>query len=345
VRGEDHEHRTAIRRASSAPVWVVLALLGAIALLVLGNRDAGDGDGAVDGAATTVPATPTSETLTTTAPRDRPPIHGLTRTSRGLLPFSTAVAPMADSADAGPDDIEVVAGPIVTVDQVVVLDATQVLHIGAPGGSFRRGACCWDELHPSSEPRHVWGRLGDRVELLPLDDLDPPRRVTLDVGDADVLGPGTFGVVTVDDRNVVRWHRPSFEPSTVRLPGDRVAIDSGGERLLVAAPATTDQPARLEVWSTTGNGILHAHPLDDGASADGHLAPDGSVALVPAAGGWQVLDAATGAARGWLSKTGSRPVWVGGATYAAAVDRRLVVSDGGELPLRWPVLAVAEQSP
>ena len=40
-----------------------------------------------------------------------------------------------------------------------------------------------------------------------------------------------------------------------------------------------------------------------------------------------------------------RPVWVGGTRFATIVDGRLIVSDAGRLPLRWPVLAVAEQSP
>jgi hypothetical protein len=188
---------------------------------------------------------------------------------------------------------------------------------------------------------HVWLRDDGEVALL---ELDGGGFVTeLEIGEGEVLGPASFGVVVLGIDGVVRWHRPSFEPSVVRLPEDRRPIDSGGERLLAVAPGE-GTPSRLETWSIAGNGLLRSYVLAEGASADGVLAPDGSVVAVPGPGGWEVRDAATGLVRGTLPKV-TGPVSAGGARFAAALDRRLVVSDSGELPLRWPVLVVAEQSP
>lgn len=338
--GTDVEHRAEIQRENrTTPIWVGLVVLVAIAALVTGG---GSGDEAGSGPGT-VPATPTSETLTTTSP-GAPAVYGLTRTQRGLLPLSTAVAPMADSPTGVPDEIEVRGEPVVTGDQVAVLDRDQALWVGAPGGSFTFGGCCWHELHPSNEPGHVWGRADVRVELVDLGAPYADRRVTLEVGDEQVLGPATFGVVTRGGDGTVRWHRPDFEPAVLPVPADLRALGAGGERLLLVAPATDGRPARLEVWSSADERTLAVVDLPPGADATGQIAPDGSVVLVPAPGGWEVRDAVTGAVRGSLPKV-DRPVWVGGARFAATLDDRLVVSDRGELPLRWPVLAVAEQSP
>lgn len=341
----DVEHRTEIRRANrTTPIWIGLLVLVAVVVIAVGNQD--DGPAEEDGLRppTSAPTTPTSETLTTTSPRRLPPVHGLTETQRGLLPFSTAVAPAADSPSGRPHEIDVVGGPIVTGDRVVVLDATGALGAGEAGTSFGFAGCCWEEIHSSNESDHVWGRALDLVELVYLDRSEPDRRVTLEIGEeARVLGPASFGVVTVDEDGIVRWHRPSFEPTVVHLPPDRVPLDSGGERLLVVAPDTAGT-SRLETWSIAGNGLLASFVLADGASPEGVLAPDGSVLAVAAPGGWEVRHAATGRLHGTLPEV-ERPVWVGGPRFAAVLDGGLVVSDSGALPLRWPVLAVAERSP
>lgn len=342
--GTDLEHRAEIRRANrTTPIWIGLVVVAAIVALVVGSGDDG-GEAAPDPGPTTAPATPTSETLTTTSPRGLPPVYGLTETHRGLLAFSTAVAPSSDTASAEPTVFEVADGPIVTDGRAVVLDADRMLHVGQPGTAFRPGTWGWEEIHPSNEPGHVWGRWEDEVALLDLDRIHAEPSVVLLVGDGEVLGPASFGVVVLGADGTTRWHRPSFEPTVVPLPPDRRAIDSGGERLLVAAPATAAAGARLEVWSITGNGLLSTYALVDGAGADGRLSPDGTLVLVPSPGGWDVRDAVTGVLHGTLPK-GASPVWVGGNRFGAAIDGQLVVSDRGVLPLRWPVLAVAEQSP
>lgn len=332
--GTDLEHRTEIQRVNhTTPIWVGAVVLVAIVALVLGGRD-GAGDEAGVDAPTTVPATPTSETLTTTSPRRLPPVHGLTPVGGddALWAFSTATAPSGAGLVA--DELQ----EVVVTDGTVVVLADGAVHAAEPGGPFREVvACCVDELHPSNEPGHVWLRDETEVALL---ELQGGGDVTeLVVGDVEVLGPASFGVVTLDDGGVVRWHRPSFEPTVVRLPGDRRAIDSGGERLLAVAPG----PA-LETWSIAGNGLLQSYPLPEGSSTDGLLAPDGTVVLVPVPGGWEVRDAATGQVQGSLPKVAG-PVWVGGNRFAGSLDDQLVVSDRGVQPLRWPVLAVAEQSP
>ena len=338
--GTDLEHRTEIRRENrTTPIWIGLVVLAAVVALVVGSGGDEDEQAAGEGP-TAVPQTPTSETLTTTSPRGLPPVYGLTPVGGdgALFAFSTATAPSGRSGLAV-DQVQAA----VTTDEVVVVLAGGRVHAAEPGEPFEEVVgCCVEGLHASNEPGHVWLRDGDEVALL---QLEGGGYVTeLDVGAGQVLGPASFGVVVLGVDGLVRWHRPSFEPTELGESDDRRAIDAGGERLLVAAPATAEHPARLQVWSITGNGLLSTHDLADGASAVGHLAPDGSVVLVPSPGGWEVRDAATGLVHGTLPKS-DRPVWVGGNRFAAALDGQLVVSDRGVLPLRWPVLAVAEQSP
>lgn len=336
--GTDLEHRTEIRRTSrTTPIWIGLVVLAAVVALVVGGGD-GAGEQASDDGPTTVPLTPTSETLTTTSPRDQPPVYGLTAMGGddALWAISTATAP--DGVGLTVDEVQA----IVATDGVVVVLADGTVHAAEPGEPFREiVGCCVEGLHPSNEPGHVWVRDDGEVALL---QLEGGGFVTeLEVGDGEVLGPASFGVVVLGVDGLVRWHRPSFEPTVLPLPGDRRAIGSGGERLLTVGPAKGTASA-LETWSITGNGLLQSYVLAEGFGTDGLLAADGSVVLVPAPGGWEVRDAATGLAHGTLPKV-DRPVWVGGARFAASLDGRLVVSDSGELPLRWPVLAVAEQSP
>lgn len=331
MNGTDLEHRTEIQRVNhTTPIWVGLVVLIALAALVLGL---GDDEDAV--APTTVPTTPTSETLTTTSPRDLPAVFGLTPAGGddALFAFSTATPPSGPSGLVG---LEVQT--VVTTADVVVVLADGSVHAAEPGEPFEElVGCCVEGLHPSNEPGHVWLRDDHEVALL---QLQGGGHVTeLDVGDGEVLGPASFGVVVLGSDGITRWHRPSFEPTAVRLPPDRRAIDGGGERLLALAPG----PA-LEIWSVAGNGLLSTHALADGAGAVGRLAPDGSVVLVPTTGGWDVRDAVTGLLHGALPEVDA-PVWVGGNRFAATLDGQLVVSDRGVQPLRWPVLAVAEQSP
>ena len=336
----DLEHFTEIRRSNrTTPIWVALVALAAILAFVLGAGDE-TGEDAGGEAPTTVPAPPTSETLTTTSPRGLPAVHGLTAAGGdgALVAFSTAVAP---SADGGDPVVGTVQAVLVSDDVVVVL-AGGTVHAAEAGRSFRPVvACCVEGLIPSNEPGHVWLRDDGEVALL---ELRGGGYVTeLDVGDGEVLGPASFGIVVLGSDGLVRWHRPSFDPTVVQLPGDRRAIDSGGERLLVVAPGD-GAASRLETWSIAGNGLLQTYVLADGAAASGVLAPDGSVLAIPSPGGWEVRDAASGLVRGTLAGVVA-PVWVGGARFAASLGERLVVSDSGELPLAWPVLAVAEQSP
>lgn len=343
--GSDLEHRTEIRRANRAtPIWIGVVVLAAVVTFVLGRDAGGTDEGASPSSSTSIPSTPTSETLTTTSPRELPPVFGVTSAPRGLLPLSTSVGPASDPVDGSGPVTGPIDPPVVTGERVVVLTEDARLHAGAPGEPFRPVACCWDELHPSNERDHVWGRAGPTVTLIDLDRPSTAPAVRLDVGDERILGPASFGVVTVDGDGLVRWHRPSFDPEPVGLPDDRRPLDAGGERLLLAAPAVDGRAARLEVASITFYGVLHTFELPAGASHDGVLAPDGSSVALPVSGGWEVRDAADGELRGRLPKV-DRPVWVGGTRFAGLVDDRIVVSDGGELPLRWPVLAVAERAP
>lgn len=335
--GTDYEHRTEIRRARrTMPMGVALLVGVAVVVAFVVGSSGGESN---------------EEDARRPQPRatDRPaqlalaPVFGITGSAGDLRPISTAVGSEPDPAND--DEIQLgPSAPIVTAGRVLVLDQGGALHVGAPGGSFSTLACCFDEIHPSNEPDHVWLRTDHVVDLLDLDAPGSDRTVLLDIGDATVLGPASFGVVTRDDRDVVRWHRPSFEPTVLRASPVGRAIDAGGDRLLVAAPADAEGRGRLEVWSITGDGLLSTLRLDRGAASEGVLAPDGSVLLVPAPGGSDVRDAVTGLLHGSLPEV-SRPVWVGGNRFAATLDGQLVVSDRGVLPMRWAVRAVAEQSP
>lgn len=340
--GTDLEHRSEIRRANrTTPIWIGLAIVTVAAVVLFGaSDDDPDEEGGVT-PPTSAPATPTSETLTTTSPRDLPPVFGVTGSGGHVRPISTRIGSGPTRGDPSPLRLGP-STPVVTAGRVVVLDEGGTLHHAEAGQSFRAGICCFEAIHPSNEPDHVWGRQGSRAGLIDLDAVADPR-IVLDVGGDRILGPASFGLVTVDDGDVVRWHRPSFEPTVVPLPGDRRPIDAGGEHLLAVAPGEADA-TRLEVWSLVGDGLVQSFTLGTSPSAGAALAPDGSVVAVNGPGGWEVRDPLTGLVHGALPEV-DRPVWVGGARFAAVLDQGLVVSDSGEWPLRWPLLAVAEQSP
>src|SRR5690606_19784346 len=137
-----------------------------------------------------------------------------------LFAFSTATGPSGPSGLA----VDQVQAAVTTDDVVVVLAGGRV-HAAVPGEPFEEVVgCCIEGLHPSNEPGHVWLHDEDEVSLL---QIEGGGFVTeLDIGDGEVLGPASFGIVVLGADGVVRWHRPSFEPTELGASDDRRAIDA-----------------------------------------------------------------------------------------------------------------------
>lgn len=340
--GPEVEHRAEIRRASrAAPMWIALTVAAVLAVVVLGGD--GDRDDAEEVRPTTtssVPSTPTSETLTTTTP-PAPVVFGVTDSSRGLAAFSTSTRP---APGTGGDEAAAarLTGPVVTDGLVGVL-AGGTLLAGPAGEPLREVGCCYDELHPSNEPGHVWVRAGSDATLVVL---AGGRTITaLTVGDDRILGPGSFGLVTAGADGSVRWHRPMFAPHDVPVGADRQPLDSGGGLVLTAV----EDDVRVRQWELrllTDGQVVAA--LDARGTwprgTSGVLSPDGRVLAVPVPTGWAVRSVPALAEVGRLTRA-APPVWIGLDRFAALDDGRVLLSDGSEVPVPEEVLAVAEQAP
>lgn len=343
--GTDLEHRTEIRRANrTTPIWVALALLGAALVLVLGGRDGSGDDDAID-PPTSVPATPTSETLTTTQPAALPVVHVVADTGQGPRPATTVEGPDPSAVSAAVDFEALQAPPIVTDGHIVVLVDGGTVLAGRPGTGFEPvevgGPAA--ALVASNEPAHVWVRTpDDELALIGLDGSEAPVRIPLE-GDR-VLGPASFGVVTVGQDGTISWRRPSFDPTPVGIGGEHVAVDAGGDVVLVEGPEAPGGGRRFEVWSVVDGSFLRMFGAD-GGGRPAVLATDGSTVALPNDAGWSVLDIATGDRLGLLPTAPGEPVWIGDARFAVLVDGAVVVSDGSQLAPRWRLRALAEQSP
>ena len=167
-------------------------------------------------------------------------------------------------------------------------------------------------------------------------------RIPLD-GDR-VLGPATFGVVTVGSDGAVAWRRPSFDPSPVPLPSGRTAVDAGGEVVLVERSLGDEVGQGFELLAVTDGAVVQdflVGPSDRAAA----LAPDGSVVALPSGFGWTVRDVSSRAELGSLPRAPGIPVWIGDGRFAVLVDGAVVVSDGRQLSPPWRVRDLAERSP
>lgn len=336
------EHRTEIRRANrTTPLWIAVVLASVLAVVVLGDRG-GDGETAPIVPPTTADSgPPTSETLTTTSPREQLAVFGVTTTPQGLLPISSTVGPARD-ARALAHALDLLGPPVMTDGRVVVLAGGAIL-AGRPGEPFVEVvSCCAEGLHPSNESGHVWVHSGDEAALI---QLDGGGTVTeLPLADDEIVGPASFGLVTVDDEGGVRWRRPHFEPLDIPVPEGRVAVDSGGYTVLLASPADAGRHVLLERLSIRDGGVRWFDTAEDGSRTPAVLSPDGAFAAVRTADGWRIRDSADRRPRGTL-RTDVAPAPVGGARFAVVVDGHVLLSDGSELAPRWSILAVAEQSP
>lgn len=346
--GPEVEHRVEIRRERrTGPIWVGVLVLAAIVVVVLGGRG-GDGSAGGERSSTTTPGdAATGEPLTTSAPPGPPPVYGVARGVHGdgaLVPASSDGGEPPRS-EVGPSSLDRASAPVVTAGRVAVLADDAGLFAGSPGEPFTAVACCFDQLVPSHEPHHVWARSEDEIALV---DLDVGRtRVRIPHGGDVVVGPASFGVVTRGGDGTLRWRRPSFDPVDLPVPPDRQVLDSGGELVLAASLAAPGR-ARYELWSITEGAVVHVleRALPPGSSSGGALAPDGSVVVVRARGGWEVRDGPDGSLLDVLPAVGE-PVWIGGGHVAVLAGRQLLVSgDGHEPPVPGHTFVrLAEQSP
>lgn len=183
---------------------------------------------------------------------------------------------------------------------------------------------------------------GDELSLVSLDGI--PNRVRIPLDGDRVLGPATFGVVTVGSDGAVAWRRPSFDPSPVPLPSGRTAVDAGGEVVLVERSLGDEVGQGFELLAVTDGAVVQdflVGPSDRAAA----LAPDGSVVALPSGFGWTVRDVSSRAELGSLPRAPGIPVWIGDGRFAVLVDGAVVVSDGRQLSPPWRVRDLAERSP
>jgi len=341
--GPEIEHRAEIRRASrAAPMWIAVAIAAVLVVVVLGrDGDRDDAEEVRPPTTSSVPSTPTSETLTTTAP-PTPVVFGVTVGDRGLVPFSTSRPPPAVPAGGDPR-VPDALGPPVVADGHVALLADRALLVGRPGEPFEQVGCCYDELHHSNEPGHVWVRDGSEAALIML--AGGGTVTELPVGDDRILGPGSYGLVTAGADGSVRWRRPMFAPLDVPVGADREPLDSGGGLVLAAV----EDDVRVRRWElrSIADGRLVASLDARGTwprGTSGALSPDGRLLAVPVPTGWAVRSVPALAEVGRLTRA-AHPVWIGLDRFAAADDGRVLVSDGSEVPVAAALVAVAEQSP
>jgi hypothetical protein len=335
---EDIEHETEIHRTrSGVPALLAVAVLALLVGIALGLS----ADDAPEEA-------PTPTTSTTSTPPQTPParlavVHLIAHTEDGPRPATTADAP---GTVGGGDTFEAIqATPVVTDGRVVALVDGGTVVAGRPGGTFRAVGpeTPTSMLVASNEPGHVWAVTPeDDMRLVDLDGLETLVRIPL--GGDRVLGPASFGVVTRSPDGVVSWRRPSFDPTPIGIPSDRVALDAGGDVILVEVPDGPGDVRRLEAWSVVTGRLVRGYAVS-GDQRAAVLATDGSTVAVPQAVGWIVRDTATGEQRGTLPASFSDPVWIGGGRFAVQVDGGAAVSDGSALAPRWRIWALAEQSP
>ena len=331
------EHHTEVRRQRwSAPVVLAVGALVVAAAFAFLRADGGPATDAVDANPTTA-----SSALASTPPTRLAVLHVVADTDGGPRPATTADGP---GAEGGPAFEAIQATPVLTDGQVVVLADGGTVLAGRPGAAFRviGPDAPSAAIVASNEPGHVWALLpdGDLV-LVAVDGVDPPVRIPL--GGARVLGPASFGVVTIDTDGVVAWRRPSFEPTVVPVPPGRSAIDAGGGFVLVERPPGGDGERVFEVLTVADGALVGG--FRGGSDRPAALANDGATVAVPDGGGWTIREVRSVAARGALPAAPGEPVWIGGDRWAVLLDGVVRVSDGTELSPPWRFRALAEQSP
>lgn len=332
---DDIQHHVEVRRGRRVGPVLVVVGLALVAAFALGLRDGGGPPEAATATSTSSPPT------TRTGPL--PLVHIIADTDRGPRPATTADGPGGPTADGAFEAVQ--ATPIVTEGQVVVLVDGGTVLAGRPGEGFRTvdvGGPA-SALVASNEPGHVWVVASeDELQLVDIEGTDPPVRIPL--GGERVIGPATFGVVTVDAAGRASWRRPGFDPAPLSPFGGNRAVDAGGGFVLVEAPAQPGGPRVFRTVSAVDSTAIRRFAVRD-PDRPVVLATDGTAVALPVDDGWLVQDSITGQPRGSLPSAPGTPVWIGDGRFALLVAGVVATSDGSELAPPWRVRDLAEQSP
>lgn len=336
----DTDDRVEIRQQNrTTPTAIGVVIVAVVAVLLV--RDP-SGSFRGDDVTTTRPlteATPTTSGSTSTTaalPTGRPePVVGIAAGEGRLLTFVTSRSTLAASETTGLR-LQFGTGAIVTGDRIAVLDPDGRVVVGSHRQQFHElEACCYDRLSPSNEPGHVWARDSEHAVLVPLDGTRSPVRIDLD--GEPVIGLGSFGLVTVDPDGHAVWRRPEFAPTAVEVPDGRAAGSAGGD---VVAYLALDA-GQAEVRRLSDGALVRSFPLESRRPARLLLSTSGDALAIGRNGETVVHDVASGAVVGSMPTDSGEIVPVGGQRFAAAIDERLVVSDGTSHAVFVPPLLIA----
>ncbi len=337
-RDEPGVHRAEIHRANrNGPVVVAVALVVAVVALLV--RDDG----------TDRPAPPPSTTSTEVdgaAAARVPAVRWLSLDDSGV-----AVARVSDGRGLGtgiallPDGERRAGWPVAVGDRLALLDASGALNVLADGAPAQVPACCFDALHPSHEPGHVWGLRDGLAVLVDIGAGETPT--VLDLAGGSVVGTAAVGLVATDGAGCATWSAPASRPRPVACR-DGAVVAAGGDVVAVADDTGVLRTARLSDGVVLGSTVV-----DPVLGVEVAVAPDGSAVAVPRDGVVVVLDPGLVRVLGRLpvpaaaSSTGRPvvPVWVGAGRFALVDDGVVRTSDGAVHGSRQPTAAIAVRAP
>lgn len=318
------------RQNKTKPTIVAVAIAAVVAVLLVRDPGGSFDDGPVT---TTVPlseqtttssgaAAPSTTEVAVTArsPDGEPDVRGLGRRVGGSFAFRWGSRSLSIREMTGLDPL---AGShaIAVDDTVAYIDGGGWLRI-LDGGHFSlEVACCFDGLTASNEPRHVWAHRDDEALLV---DLDAGHVSPIALGGRSVLGPGPFGLVTVDDQERAVWLRPGFGPSPVDAPDGRVAIGAGGDAALYLVSGTDT----VEVRRLTDGALVRSFREPGEGSVTASISTSGDAVAVTRQGTTVVFSLPSGDALTTFRTGDARVVPVGARRFAAVVDGELVISTG-----------------
>lgn len=316
------------RQNKTKPTVVAVAIAAVVAVLLVRDPGGSFDDGPVT---TTIPLseqTTTSageaDTANSTTPTstevafEGPDIRGLGDRLGGGFAFRWSPGSMSiqeiAALDLGPESQAVAVD-----DLVVFIDDEGTLRLLRVGHSAEELACCYQGLTASNEPRHVWALLDNHAVLF---DLDTRQDSTLALGGRRVLGPGSFGLVTVDDQERAVWLRPDFDPSPIDAPDGRIAIGAGGDVVLYLVSGTD----AVEVRRLTDGALVRSFREPGEGSVTASISTSGDAVAVTRQGTTVVFSLPSGDALASFRTGDAQVVPVGARRFAAVVDGELVDS-------------------
>lgn len=229
---------------------------------------------------------------------------------------------------------------VATDDLVAVLGEDGALLVGGGANhAFETIDCCFDDLFPSNEPRHVWARVDGTARLI---GLDTGALITgIDVGTQTVIGPGAFGLVTADDVGQATWHRPGFDPLPVAAPDGRTAVGAGGDVALYVVAATDV----VEVRRLVDGALQRTFDAPGIGPADAAISTVGDAVAVRSDGVTRVFSVESGRELGRIAEASEAElVAIGNRRFAVVVDDSIVASDGQRTGARADRMVIARRA-